>query len=105
LAIDVDELAKEAGLKVYDTALPNDWVDDVHRDTGFWPQRYGFVWCYDNARIGGLPYPLTDAAKILLAFYEVNVGRGRGGHWDRFFSHWHEGTQPACKICFPEKVG
>lgn len=69
MQFDIRELADKAGLKVYDTALPYHWYDDVHKLTGFWPQEYGFVWCYDTATTWGEAYPLTDAAKILLAFY------------------------------------
>lgn len=67
--IHVDELAKRAGLKTYDLALPLQWYEDVHDTTGFWPQRYGFVWCYDSPTVWGAPYPLTESAEILLAFY------------------------------------
>lgn len=67
------ELADAASLKSYDTALPLDWYDDVYTKTGFWPQSYGFVWCYDQPSIWGEPYPLTYAAKILLRWYGTIV--------------------------------
>lgn len=69
MEFDIRKLAEEAGLHTYDTALPLQWYEDVHTRTGFWPQSYGFVWCYDKPKVWGEPYPLTDAAKILLAFY------------------------------------
>ena len=74
--IDINALAKEAGLKTYDTALPLQWYEDVHEKTGFWPQHYGFVWCYDGPSVWGRPYPLTEAANILLAFYTKVISNG-----------------------------
>ena len=53
----------------FDTALPMDWYDDVHRLTGVWPQSLGFVWSYEVARINGEPVPLTVAAYIVLGWY------------------------------------
>lgn len=73
---DVRELAEAAGLKTYDTALPLQWYDDVYKKTGFWPQNYGFVWCYDAPSVWGKPYPLTNAARILLKFYETMIEIG-----------------------------
>lgn len=74
----VNELAKKAGLHTFDSALPLGWYEDVHKKTGFWPQSYGFVWCYDRPSVWGEPYPLTDAAKILLSFYDYLCGKE---HW------------------------
>lgn len=72
MQFDIRKLAEDAGLKYqeYDTALPLDWYEDVHEKTGFWPQSYGFVWSYGEGKTWGVPYPLTEAAKILLQFYE-----------------------------------
>jgi hypothetical protein len=69
MEFNIRDLAEKANLKTYDTALPMDWYDDVYARTGFWPQSYGFVWCYDNPTVWGEPYPLTDAANILLKWY------------------------------------
>jgi hypothetical protein len=71
--INVQELAEKAGLKTYDTALPLPWYEDVHTRTGFWPQHYGFVWSYDKPGVWGEPYPLTEAARILLECYNRMV--------------------------------
>lgn len=62
---------------VYDTALPQDWVDDVNRVTGTYPVGM-FVWCYGERRQPGEtwqrqaqhPHPLTDEAVLLLMRYE-----------------------------------
>ncbi len=72
--MNIRELAEAKGIKVYDTALPLAWYEDVHNVTGYWPQYYGFVWGYDEPKIWGEPIPLTDAAEILLAFYNKMKG-------------------------------
>jgi hypothetical protein len=75
------EAAQAAGLKVYDTALPQDWLDDVvNRLAPFGPQpartqiyetiRIGTVWCYDTARVFGAPVALTDEANRLLSLLD-----------------------------------
>ena len=71
IPFDINALAKDAGLTTFDTALPLGWYDDVHSKTGLWPQNYGFVWCYDNAKVWGEPWPLTPQAKVLLRYYEA----------------------------------
>lgn len=63
------DIAEAAGLKTYDTALPQKWVDDVREKTGTYP--FGFVWSYDKATIWGEPYPLTRKARELLAVYNA----------------------------------
>lgn len=68
--------AETMGLKVFDTALPLGWYEDVHKETGKWPQELGFVWCYDDARVWGKPVPLTVEAEELLTSYESLI-RGR----------------------------
>lgn len=70
----VDEIAKSFGVRVYDTALPQDWVDDFHRKIGIYPAGNGmFVWSYDINRIFGAPFPLTDEANRLLMIYNQNT--------------------------------
>jgi hypothetical protein len=64
----VGELAALHPIKIYDTALPQPWVDAVKARTGEYPR--AFVWCYDQNRTFGAPYPLTAAARALLARYE-----------------------------------
>lgn len=64
----VKEAAEALGLKVYDTALPQDWVNDFYEKTAVWPAGM-FVWCYDEAKTWGEPYPLSmDALKLLLKY-------------------------------------
>ena len=74
-----DEAAKLLGLKVYDTALPQQWLDDVCVKLAFTPSgRFskpklniydtivsGVVWCYDNS-LFGFPYALTEQAYFWL---------------------------------------
>lgn len=65
--IDADEYL---AANTFDTALPQEWVDDVYAKTGVYPAPI-FVWVYDQqARYWGRPYPLTDEARALLARYE-----------------------------------
>lgn len=76
------ELAEAAGLKVYDTALPQHWVDNVYEHTktimgtskGIYP--YGFVWAYDKSEIFGEPYPLTEGAKVYARFLLISPRDG-----------------------------
>lgn len=57
--MNIDDRAKELGLKNYDTALPQEWLDGIIRETKISP--YGhFVWCYDQSRIFGEAIPLDD---------------------------------------------
>ena len=69
----VGEAAQALGLRTYDTALPQDWVDDVKRVTGTYPAGM-FVWCYDHARSFGEPFPLTPLAVHILITYTANKG-------------------------------
>ena len=86
----VDTLAKAKGLGTYDTALPQEWVDDVKAKTGFYAPTYGFVWCYDKPHSWiGAPIALTDSAVILLAFYEKMLHRGND-------APYHYGASEPC---------
>lgn len=80
MEFDARTLADEAGVRVYDTALPLAWYEDVHAKTGLWPQRLGFVWSYDDAKIWGEPVPLTsEALDCLYAYHKMEVEAGSGG--------------------------
>lgn len=60
----VRDRCKELGLAVYDTALPQPWVDSA--------RAYGlgvlghFVWCYDGAGVFGAPVALTLEGESML---------------------------------------
>lgn len=73
--VDTRELASFAGLTKVDTAIPQQWADDVERVTGKYPTADGriFVWSYDFAGIWGQPIPLTVEARELLASYDALV--------------------------------
>jgi hypothetical protein len=72
----VDEAAKRLGLRSYDTALPQEWVDDFKAKTGVYPAASGlFVWCYDGAGIFGRPVALSERAEVLLAQYQAATKR------------------------------
>jgi hypothetical protein len=71
-----DEAARILGLKVYDTALPQGWLDDIllklaaspSGRLGILPKDIcdivvsGTVWCYDGGMLWGFPYALTERA-------------------------------------------
>jgi hypothetical protein len=74
-----EQAAQKLGLKVYDVALPQQWLDEscltlrVHasKDEEIPQNLYdtflsGTVWCYDVAKIFGEPVALTDKAYRLL---------------------------------------
>ena len=53
------------GLKAYDTALPQPWVDDMREHHGF-DVRGHFVWNYDGSSTFGRPFPLTAEGEELM---------------------------------------
>lgn len=53
-----EDAVKKLGLKVFDYALPQRWVNKVMEATGDDPVPH-FVWCYDDNSIFGFPRPLT----------------------------------------------
>ncbi len=71
-----DNLARAAGLRTYDTALPQEWLDGqcdgrAVRGTRRWLELYeqlrlGVVWCYDPPHTFGEPIALTDNARAIL---------------------------------------
>ena len=62
-----DEAAKMLGVKVYDCALPQTWLDEFVKKTGmdYHTALSSFVWSYDVGLLG-LPRPLTDEAYVYL---------------------------------------
>ncbi len=61
-------------LGTFDSALPQEFADDVFALTGVWPQRVGIVWSYPATgpgRMWGQPFPLTDEAEALLERYAL----------------------------------
>jgi hypothetical protein len=60
----IQERAIEMGLEAYDTALPQMWVDEM-RDKGH-DVRGHFVWCYDIARVLGLPVAMTPEGESMI---------------------------------------
>lgn len=61
----VEEAAKERGLKLFDTALPQAFVDNV-RDTFGMDVRGNFVWAYDKG-IFGISAPITPEGDAIEA--------------------------------------
>ena len=62
-----DEAAKMLGIKVYDCALPQHWLDNLVELSGmdYHKALSSFVWSYDTGLLG-LPRPLTDEAYVYL---------------------------------------
>jgi len=68
-----NEAAKAAGLRVYDVALPQHWIDEtasrisnmlyISYDTAYVTLLAGVVWCYDDNKIFGAPVAVTEAAE------------------------------------------
>ena len=54
----IQERCKQMGLKSYDTALPQPWVDDMRYKHGVDVLGH-VVWSYDNAGVFGKPIGLT----------------------------------------------
>ena len=59
----VYEAAKARGLQTFDTALPQAWVDKMHK-RGM-DVRGHFVWCYDGPGIFGYPHPITHEGEVM----------------------------------------
>lgn len=78
--VSLDRRASLAGLRVYDTAKPQGWLDSVTAhyvgDTGadrltvYDAVRTGVVWGYDGS-IFGEPVALTQAAHVILQHVDV----------------------------------
>ena len=65
----VQQAIEAKGLKVFDTALPQDWYDKFFDATGVNPAGR-IVWCYDTAIMFGEPVAIDDEAAELLAQFE-----------------------------------
>lgn len=69
----IRDLAAAAGLNgngwTYDTAVPQDWANEVERLTTVYPFGHGIVWAYgpsDSGYFLGRPYALTPEGAMLL---------------------------------------
>lgn len=69
----VYDLAREYGLKAFDTALPQGWLDDVTEKTGF-DIRGHVVWSYDESTVFGAPFALTREGRVALDIYDHITG-------------------------------
>lgn len=59
--VKVAEFATDAGLKNYDAALPQGWVDDQSKNPDF-PGPQHFVWSYDAYKFGA-PEPISPGGQ------------------------------------------
>lgn len=83
----IDELATAAGLRAYDTAKPQDWLDNATEWLAAFPAthesrmtiydtlRTGVVWSYDDS-VWGQPVALTDDARELFARLSEPMQKG-----------------------------
>lgn len=74
-----EEKLPEELWRKYDTALPQEWVDEMIK-LGADP-RGQMVWLYDGGSVFGRPYPLTDAAKIMILLYNKETGYDYPNDW------------------------
>ena len=78
------EAAELLGIQIYDTALPQPWLNEVagnlsSLDVDASGKLYdilltSLVWCYDQAKIFGAPYPLTLKAWAYLKALDMKTG-------------------------------
>ena len=73
----VREAVELCGLKTYDGALPQDWVDSIPHPRDREIVLCGVVWCYDGGSIFGFPAPITPAAHEVL----VRLDAANGSHY------------------------
>lgn len=69
----IEQLASSRGYVVYDTAIPMDWARKFTDRTGGINPMGLIVWCYDIAKMGGAPAPLTDYAASLLGLMASSI--------------------------------
>lgn len=65
------DLARQMGLKTFDFALPQNWVNRAN-ERGFDVVPH-FVWSYDDAPIGGVPMPLTKEGWRMLQVMAMHI--------------------------------
>ena len=72
----VKERAAELGLTTYDTALPQDWFDDVIRMCDHNPGDH-IVWSYDDSLMGE-PVALTLCGESIVGMMRGGISRPFG---------------------------
>ena len=89
-----DEAAKLLGIKVYDTALPQPWLDEVSRhlvpitkdENTYYTLLSSIVWCYDNNSFSGYPHPLTLKAFGYLKAHDMEYDTRMANEYPYAFS-------------------
>ena len=74
LGVTVSELAEAYGLKTFDVALPQDYVDNFKKLTGFNPVGH-MVMNYDS--VFGSLFPVTSEGKVALKIYNHILEGGK----------------------------
>ena len=79
-----DEAAKQLGLEVYDTALPQHWLDGMSNSgcMKYDKALSSFVLCYDGKTFTGFPRPLTKEAVSALEQHN----KTQGSHYNTEFT-------------------
>jgi hypothetical protein len=85
--VNKDQAAQVLGIKTYDCALPQPWVNQFVETLKDTPTAItkgidylsgmilsSFVWSYDDAKVFGRPHPLTIAAFGWLRCYDCKKG-------------------------------
>lgn len=77
--MDKEKSAKAAGLLLYDTAVPQQWINEtaasiartfyIDRDKVYCVLLSGVVWCYDDDRFSGVPVAVTAEAEKYKSFF------------------------------------
>ena len=80
-----DRLAQQRGLRSFDTALPQTWLDaaadvvsqavGVERGVAYDSLMFGTVWCYDGSLLG-FPVAVNDDADRALKIYLASLNSG-----------------------------
>lgn len=71
--ISKDEIAKNQGIKIFDTAVPQQWLNDIHNIFEIQNIVSHFVWSYDIDRTFGRPHPLSPKACLILYGITITV--------------------------------
>ncbi len=70
------KVCEAMGIKVYDTSLPQNFVDEVREETG--QNIYGLVvWSYDKYRTFGGPVPVCEEGYRILSEWIIKRGVSR----------------------------
>jgi len=78
----MEQVAKSAGLKVYDTARPQQWEEQA---VALRIETNQYVWCYDEEYLMGRPVNVVAKGAMNIISLAVNelVAVARGDDWEK----------------------